>query len=156
MLSHTPSNFSHFLINQILKQAALLGTLTHEGSTDPGLRATQFKPTTCVNFPSLLSYLSNLVQDRMPFIGPQKGALLQQIIRERQPCQIVEVGSMAGYSALTMAQALGPGGQVISLESDWKWALAAKRFVWQATQGDKSSKPVRLPQSLHTSSSYAC
>ncbi|CAK0744806.1 hypothetical protein CVIRNUC_001575 [Coccomyxa viridis] len=80
-------------------------------------------------------------RDRMPFIGPEKGALLQRIIRERQPRQVVEVGSMAGYSALTMAQALGPDGQVISLESDWKWALAAKRFVWQATQGDKSSKP---------------
>ena len=91
----------------------------------------------------LLKHLSNLVQDRMPFIGPEKGALLRQIIRERQPRQVVEVGSMAGYSALTMAQALGPDGQVISLESDWKWALAAKRFVWQATQGDKSSKPVR-------------
>ena len=90
-----------------------------------------------------MNYLSNLVQDRMPFIGPEKGALLQQIIRERQPRQVVEVGSMAGYSALTMAQALGPDGQVISLESDWKWALAAKRFVWQATQGDKGSKPVR-------------
>ncbi len=93
--------------------------------------------------PPFLSYLSNLSQDRMPFIGPEKGALLQRIIRERQPRQVVEVGSMAGYSALTMAQALGPDGQVISLESDWKWALAAKRFVWQATQGDKSSKPVR-------------
>ena len=80
----------------------------------------------------------------MPFIGPEKGALLQQIIRECKPHQVVEVGSMAGYSALTMAQALGPDGQVISLESDWKWALAAKRFVWQATQGDKSSMPVSL------------
>ena len=80
----------------------------------------------------------------MPFIGPQKGALLQQLVRERQPRQAVEVGTMCGYSALLIAQAMGPGRQLITFESDWKWALAAKRFVWQATQGDKTSKPVRL------------
>ena len=109
----------------------------------PGLPSMSSPARAYVIVHPLLKHLSNLVQDRMPFIGPEKGALLRQIIRERQPRQVVEVGSMAGYSALTMAQALGPDGQVISLESDWKWALAAKRFVWQATQGDKSSKPVR-------------
>ena len=83
----------------------------------------------------------------MPFIGPQKGALLQQLIRERQPRQVVEVGTMCGYSALLIAQAMGPGCQLVSIEADWKWALAAKRFVWQATQGDKSSKPVRARHS---------
>jgi len=80
----------------------------------------------------------------MPFIGPKKGALLQQLIRERQPRQTMEVGTMCGYSALVMAQAMGPRGHLISIEADWKWALAAKRFVWQATQGDKSSKKASL------------
>ena len=80
----------------------------------------------------------------MPFIGPKKGALLQQLIRERQPRQMVEVGTMCGYSALVIAQAMGPRGHLISIEADWKWALAAKRFVWQATQGDKSSKKASL------------
>lgn len=83
-------------------------------------------------------------QERMPFIGPKKGALLRELIREHKPRQAVEVGSMCGYSALVMAQAMGPGARLISIEADWKWALAAKRFVWQATQGDKSSKPVRV------------
>ncbi|CAL5219272.1 g1072 [Coccomyxa viridis] len=82
-------------------------------------------------------------RDGMPFIGPQKGALLQQLVRERQPRQVVEVGTMCGYSALLIAQAMGPGRQLISIEADWKWALAAKRFVWQGTQGDKSSKPAQ-------------
>ena len=85
------------------------------------------------------------VQDGMPFIGPQKGALLQGLVRERRPRHVVEVGTMCGYSALLLAQALGPGRQLITIEADWKWALAAKRFVWQATQGDKSSKAVRPP-----------
>lgn len=81
----------------------------------------------------------------MPFIGPKKGAILQELIRERRPRQVVEVGTMCGYSTLVMAQAMGPDAHIISLEADWKWALAAKRFVWQATQGDKSSKPVCPP-----------
>jgi hypothetical protein len=83
-------------------------------------------------------------QERMPFIGPKKGALLRELIREHEPRQAVEVGSMCGYSALVMAQAMGPAAHLISIEADWKWALAAKRFVWQATQGDRSSKPVRV------------
>lgn len=92
----------------------------------------------------------------MPFIGPQKGALLQQLVRERQPRQVVEVGTMCGYSALLIAQAMGPGRQLISIEADWKWALAAKRFVWQGTQGDKSSKPVRPPLSHARMCAAAC
>ena len=40
----------------------------------------------------------------MPFLGPQKGAILQQLVAEQQPRLAVEVGSMAGYSAIVIAQ----------------------------------------------------
>ncbi len=62
----------------------------------------------------------------------------------------VEVGTLCGYSTLLIAQAMLPDAHLISLESDWKWALVAKRFVYQATTGDESSKPVTLlcPASL--------
>ncbi|BDA41967.1 probable transmembrane O-methyltransferase homolog at C-terminar half [Coccomyxa sp. Obi] len=80
-------------------------------------------------------------RDALPFIGPKKGALLQQLVREKQPRLAVEVGALCGYSTLLIAQAMSPDAQLISLESDWKWALVAKRFVYQATTGDKKSKP---------------
>lgn len=82
------------------------------------------------------------MQDALPFIGPKKGALLQQLVREQRPRLAVEVGTLCGYSTLLIAQAMSPDAQLISLECDWKWALVAKRFVYQATTGDKKSKPV--------------
>ncbi len=79
----------------------------------------------------------------MPFVGPAKGALLAGLVAERAPALAVEVGALAGYSALTIARALPPGSRLVSIEADWKWALVAKRFVWQAGQGERRSKPVR-------------
>ena len=48
-------------------------------------------------------------RDKMPFIGPQKAEILQRLVREHQPRNVVEVGTMCGYSALKMAQALPEG-----------------------------------------------
>ncbi|KXZ55204.1 hypothetical protein GPECTOR_3g348 [Gonium pectorale] len=77
-------------------------------------------------------------RDGMPFVGPAKGAILQRLMAERRPQLVVEVGTMAGYSALLMAQALPPGGRVVTFEKDLLWVLAAKRFMWQASQGEKN------------------
>lgn len=88
--------------------------------------------------------LHYLLQDGMPFVGPAKGALLQKLVRDRRPNLAVEVGTLCGYSALLMAQALPQQARLVTLESDWRWALVAKRFVWQAAQGDKA-KPVWMP-----------
>ena len=85
-------------------------------------------------------------QDSLPFVGPAKAAVLAGLVAERAPALAVEVGALAGYSALTIAKALPPGGRLISIESDWKWALVAKRFVWQAAQGEKRGKAVRPSQ----------
>jgi predicted O-methyltransferase YrrM len=32
------------------------------------------------------------------------------------------------------------GGRVISIEKDWKWVLAAKRFLWQASGGVRNAQ----------------
>jgi hypothetical protein len=48
-------------------------------------------------------------KDNMPFLGPQKASILQDVIRERKPQLIVEVGGMCGYSAIKMAQVLPKG-----------------------------------------------
>jgi predicted O-methyltransferase YrrM len=40
----------------------------------------------------------------MPFLGPAKGALLQQLVAQQAPRVAVEVGTMAGYSAILIAQ----------------------------------------------------
>jgi hypothetical protein len=43
-------------------------------------------------------------RDGMPFVGPEKAALLQGLVQQAQPRLVVEVGTMAGYSAIAMAQ----------------------------------------------------
>jgi hypothetical protein len=48
-------------------------------------------------------------RDNMPFLGPEKAAVVQDIIRRKQPKCVVEVGGMCGYSALKMSQVLPPG-----------------------------------------------
>lgn len=45
----------------------------------------------------------------MPFLGPKKAAILQQLVEQQQPRLVVEVGSMAGYSAIVIAQVGGLG-----------------------------------------------
>lgn len=84
------------------------------------------------------------MQDGLPFIGPKKGAILQELVRNKRPMMALEIGTLCGYSTLLIAQAMPPDAQLITLESDWKWALVAKRFVYQASTGDRSSKPVCL------------
>ncbi len=54
---------------------------------------------------------------------------------EGRICCAIEVAgprctAAAGYSALSMAQALPPGGRVVSFEKDLSWVLVAKRFCW--------------------------
>ena len=46
-------------------------------------------------------------RDGMPFVGPEKAALLQGLVQQAQPRLVVEVGTMAGYSAIAMAQVRG-------------------------------------------------
>jgi len=58
-------------------------------------------------------------RDQLPLVGPKKGALLQSLVREKQPQRAVEVGSFIGYSAILMAQVLPPYGRLITIENDW-------------------------------------
>ena len=56
------------------------------------------------------------------------------------PTALAALLCCTGYSALTIAKALPPSGKLISIEKDLQWVLAAKRFVWQASQGEKADR----------------
>jgi predicted O-methyltransferase YrrM len=46
----------------------------------------------------------------MPFVGPEKAELLRALVAQRPGIKVaVEVGAMAGYSAICIAQVGGPG-----------------------------------------------
>ena len=53
-----------------------------------------------------------------PIIGPEKGAVLVDVIRQHKPKRILELGALVGYSSVLMAANLEEGGQVVSIEID--------------------------------------
>jgi predicted O-methyltransferase YrrM len=62
-------------------------------------------------------------------IHPEEGKLLQLLIRMNGVKNIVEIGTLAGYSALWMAEALPPDGRIITIEKDETRAALARRNI---------------------------
>jgi caffeoyl-CoA O-methyltransferase len=61
--------------------------------------------------------------------GPVEGRFLEFLVYMTQPALILEIGTYSGYSALSMARALPPGGRIISCEVDPERAAFANRQV---------------------------
>lgn len=59
-------------------------------------------------------------------VGPSEGKLLALLLRLVAARKVVEVGALAGYSALRMAQALPPGGHLWTLELDPRHVMATR------------------------------
>ena len=70
----------------------------------------------------------------LPIVGPEKGKLLEDLIKNYKPKKILEIGTLVGYSAILMAQ---HGPNVISLEVDPKAAEIAKQNIEKAGLSDK-------------------
>ncbi len=68
--------------------------------------------------------------DRPPMLsGPVVGRLLEFLVWSLQPQLILEIGTYSGYSALSMARALPPGGRIITCEADPERATFARRHI---------------------------
>jgi caffeoyl-CoA O-methyltransferase len=63
--------------------------------------------------------------------GPVVGRLLEFLVYTLKPQLILEIGTYSGYSALSMARALPPGGRIITLEADPERATFARRHIEQ-------------------------
>ena len=70
----------------------------------------------------------------LPIVGKDKGALLEDIVKKHKPRQVLEIGTLVGYSAILMAQ---HGPKIISLEIDRKAAEIAKQNIEKAGLSDK-------------------
>ncbi|MBK6911773.1 MAG: class I SAM-dependent methyltransferase [bacterium] len=60
-------------------------------------------------------------------VTPLEGKLLQMQVRLMQARQVLEIGTLGGYSAILLARALPDDGRVTTLEVDAKHAAAARR-----------------------------
>ncbi len=59
----------------------------------------------------------------IPVIGREKGRLIRRLIDRHQPTHAVEIGSLLGYSAILIADALPRGARLTSIE--WSPFLAS-------------------------------
>lgn len=76
---------------------------------------------------------------RMPEIqlGPAEGALLELLLRFVGARKVVEIGTLAGYSALWIARALSPGGHLWTIEANRQHAEVAAEVIGEAGLGNR-------------------
>eukprot|EP00775_Hariotina_reticulata_P012586 gene12586-12717_t len=70
-------------------------------------------------------------------IGPEKGALLEQVLTQNQPRLALEVGTFLGYSAIRTARCLSPGGHLICIEANPDNAAVARGLIAYAGMQDR-------------------
>jgi predicted O-methyltransferase YrrM len=81
-------------------------------------------------------------------VAPNQGKMLQILARMLGARQILEIGSLGGYSAIWLARALPAGGRLITLESDPKHAEVARGNFLRAGLADVIE--LRLGPALET------
>jgi len=89
--------------------------------------------------PALLRAFEAPARYGMPEIqlGPAEGRLLELLLRLAGAKRVVEIGTLAGYSALWIARALPPGGHLWTIEADRKHAGVAAEVIGEAGLGDR-------------------
>lgn len=70
-------------------------------------------------------------------VSPAQGKLLQILVRLLGAKQILEFGTLGGYSAILMARALPADGRLITLEAKPAYAEVARRSIERAGVGER-------------------
>ncbi|MGN2638090.1 O-methyltransferase [Nocardia takedensis] len=61
---------------------------------------------------------------------PEEGQLLALLVKLCGAARVVDLGTFTGYSALAMAEALEPGGKVVTCDNSARW-LGIAEEAWQ-------------------------
>jgi predicted O-methyltransferase YrrM len=70
-------------------------------------------------------------------VAPEEGKLLQLLITLRGVRTVVEIGTLAGYSAIWMARALPQDGHLYTLGKDPAHNALAKKFIGESDVADR-------------------
>ena len=79
-------------------------------------------------------------------VPPELGRLLGMLVRATGARRVLEIGALAGYSAIHLARALPPDGRLLSLEIDPRHAAVARENLQMA--GLAARAEVRLGSAL--------
>jgi predicted O-methyltransferase YrrM len=69
-------------------------------------------------------------------VSPPQGKMLYLLARSIGAESILEFGTLGGYSTIWLARALPPGGRLVTLEADARYADVARRNVERAGLSD--------------------
>ena len=70
-------------------------------------------------------------------LGPAEGRFLELLTSMIQARRVIEIGTLAGYSAIRIARGLAPGGLMWTLEQDASRAEVARARIKAAGFGDR-------------------
>jgi predicted O-methyltransferase YrrM len=78
-------------------------------------------------------------KELLPSIGPIKGKIIVDVIQDYKPKNILEIGTLYGYSAILMSSLLADenGGKVITIEKDKEYANIARKNIEDAALANK-------------------
>lgn len=98
--------------------------------------------------PTLESALADAVAAGLPAINvtPTQGKFLHLLARIQQARNVLEIGTLAGYSTIWLARALPSGGRLVTLEIDPKHAAVARNNLARA--GVAKAVDLRLGKAL--------
>lgn len=111
-------------------------TTTSGGAADPRWAAVDayLDDALAPDDPALIASIADSRQAGLPDIAvtPTQGKLLFLLARAVRARRILEIGTLGGYSAIWMARALEPGGQLVTLEFVQKHADVARTNIARA------------------------
>jgi caffeoyl-CoA O-methyltransferase len=70
-------------------------------------------------------------------VGPSEGRTIMLLLKLARAERVVEIGALAGYSAIWIARALPPGGRLDTIESDPRHADVVRENIDEAGLGDR-------------------
>ncbi|HEY8515861.1 MAG TPA: O-methyltransferase [Candidatus Binatia bacterium] len=70
-------------------------------------------------------------------IAPEQGALLTLLARISGTRNAVEVGTFTGYSSISIARGLAPGGKLLCCDVNEEWTSIARRYWEKAGVADR-------------------
>ncbi|MEM7026464.1 MAG: hypothetical protein AAF637_28390, partial [Pseudomonadota bacterium] len=73
----------------------------------------------------------------MIHVGPDKGAVLDQVVRDSGALRVLELGTNYGYSALRMTRNLPPSAIITTIEIDHRLAAIAEAVITFAGMADR-------------------
>lgn len=74
---------------------------------------------------------STMGEDYLPIVGREKGGLLERLVKKFKPRNVLEIGTLVGYSCILIAKNMKKG-KVVSIEVIKKNHEAAKVNIGQA------------------------